>query len=128
MIRKGPKVERLLTETELELMTIIWRLGSGTVAEVLRHLPPPRAMAYTSASTILRILEQKGVLNASKEGKGHRYHPLVAKADYESRSLANLLSKVFDDAPTQLVSRLLDQRDLSAEDIAAIRQMLDERS
>ena len=50
--------DRMLTETELELMTILWRIGEGSVAEVLEKLPRERDLAYTSVSTILRILER----------------------------------------------------------------------
>ncbi len=59
---------RLLTKVELELMTILWRLGEGSVTHVLGELPDGRDLAYTSVSTILRILEQKKILKARKEG------------------------------------------------------------
>src|SRR5438445_756545 len=54
--------DRLLTEVELELMNIVWELGGGTVADVIARLPPERPLAYTSVATMLRILEQNGVL------------------------------------------------------------------
>ena len=57
---------KLLTETELELMTILWKLGEGSVADVIALLPKERALAYTSVSTILRILEQKEILTTRK--------------------------------------------------------------
>ena len=81
---KSVRPVRLLTESELELMTILWRLRGGTVADVLAALPSDRPLAYTSVSTILRILEQKGVLTTEKVGRGHRYLPAVAKGDYET--------------------------------------------
>ena len=56
--KKTTRPTRLLTESELELMTILWRLEGATVNEVLEALPPDRPLAYTSVSTILRILEQ----------------------------------------------------------------------
>ena len=49
---------KLLTETELELMTLLWKLGEGAVNDVMDALPPQRRLAYTSVSTMLRILEQ----------------------------------------------------------------------
>ena len=52
---KPERPERLLTEVELELMTILWRVGGGTAGEVLAALPADRPLAYTSVSTMLRI-------------------------------------------------------------------------
>ena len=85
--RKPPRLEKTLTEVELELMTILWRIGGGTVNDVLEALPPTRPLAYTSVATILRILEQKGVLGTDKVGRGHRYQPLVPQDTYQAFAL-----------------------------------------
>ena len=51
--------EKPLTEVELELMTILWKLGEGSVAEVILQLPKQRQLAYTSVSTILRLVDRQ---------------------------------------------------------------------
>jgi predicted transcriptional regulator len=117
-----------LTEVELELMSILWRLDGGTVNDVLAALPPERPLAYTSVSTILRILEQKGVLGSEKVGRGHRYLPLVPKQDYEAFALEQVMGKVFDGQPVALVRRLVDGGQLSRADLAALQELLEERS
>jgi predicted transcriptional regulator len=117
-----------LTEVELELMNILWRLDGGTVNDVLAALPPERPLAYTSVSPILRILEQKGVLGSEKVGRGHRYRPLVPKQDYEAFALEQVMGKVFDGQPVALVRRLVDGGQLSREDLAALQELLEERS
>lgn len=117
---------KLLTEVELELMNILWRLGGGTVNEVLAELPSERPLAYTSVSTILRILEQKEVLASEKVGRGHRYLPRVAKRAYEAFALSHLMGKVFDGQPVELVRRLVDTGGLSAEELASLRRLLEE--
>ena len=117
-----------LTEVELELMNILWRLDGGTVNDVLAALPAVRPLAYTSVSTILRILEQKGVLGSEKVGRGHRYLPLVPKQDYEAFALEQVMGKVFDGQPVALVRRLVDGGQLSREDLAALQELLEERS
>ena len=121
---------RLLTEGELELMTILWRLDGGrggTVADVMEAMRPERALAYTSVSTILRILEQKGVVVSEKEGRGHRYVPLVAKDDYEAFALGQVVDKVFDGQPLSLVRRLFDTGGLTRKDLATLKALLDDR-
>jgi predicted transcriptional regulator len=117
-----------LTEVELELMNILWRLDGGTVNDVLAELPRRRPLAYTSVSTILRILEQKQVLGSDKVGRGHRYRPLIAKQDYESFALAQVMGKVFDGQPVALVRRLVDGGQLSREELAELQELLDEKS
>jgi predicted transcriptional regulator len=118
---------KLLTETELELMTILWRLGEGSVNEVLAALPAGRELAYTSVSTILRILEQKKVLASRKEGRGHVYFPLVKKDRYEATSLQHLVTKVFDGEPATLVRRLIETKGLNEDDLKSIRALLNQR-
>src|SRR5687767_6600971 len=97
-----------LTAAELEMMNVIWRSGPCSVAQVQGALRPQRALAYTSVSTIVRILEQKGYVTSQKEGRGHRYAAAVAKEAYQAMSLKQLVRNVFDGAPSLLVRRLLD--------------------
>jgi len=118
---------KLLTETELELMNILWQLGEGSVHDVLNNLPEGRDLAYTSVSTMLRILEQKEMVVARKVGRGHVYRPAMERDAYQAKSVGRLVDKVFDGAPLSLVQRLLDSRDLSEEDLKALQQMLQER-
>ena len=124
---KHKRPERLLTESELELMTILWREAGATAGEVLAALLPERPLAYTSVSTILRILEQKGVVRSEKVGRGHRYVPAVAKGDYEAFALGQVVDKVFDGQPLSLVRRLVDTAGLTREDLAALKALLDDR-
>jgi predicted transcriptional regulator len=124
---KNKKPEKLLTEVETELMTILWKLGEGTVNDVIAALPGERKLAYTSVSTMLRILEQKQVIESRKEGRGHVYVPRLAKEAYEAVTLRHLVKRVFDGTPSSLVRRLLDDKNLSEEDLKTIRELIDER-
>jgi predicted transcriptional regulator len=125
--RKPPRLEKTLTEVELELMTILWDLDGGTVNDVLAALPPTRPLAYTSVATILRILEQKGVLGTEKVGRGHRFVPLVPKDRYEAFALEQMVGKVFGGEPVALVRRLVDGAALSRRDLAALKVLLEEK-
>jgi predicted transcriptional regulator len=126
--RKPISKDKLLTEVELELMTILWGLSEGSCHDVLEQLPKGRELAYTSVSTILRILEQKNFLGSRKEGRGHIYFPLLSKVEYESTTVRHMVNKVFDGAPVALVKRLLDSENLSKDDIDSIQHLLKERS
>lgn len=122
--RKPAAPEKALTEVELELMTILWRLEEGSVADVIGGLPEGRDLAYTSVSTILRILEQKGVVGARKEGRGHTYFPLLAKDQYEASTVKRLVTQVFDGAPASLVRRLIETDGMSHADLAELQKLL----
>lgn len=119
--------QRLLTETELEIMKVLWALEGGTVREVLNQLPKARKMAYTSASTIIRILEKKQFVSSRKEGMAHVYTPLLTREDYESTSLSDLASKLFDEAPLSMVARLIDDQTLDEKELKKLRQLIDRK-
>ena len=118
---------KLLTEVELELMSTLWQLGEGSVRDVLAHLPRGRNLAYTSVSTILRILEGKRLAKSRKVGKANQYRPAVSKSEYERRSLRHLVDKVFDGTPSAMVLRLLDDEGLSRAELREIQRMLGEK-
>ena len=120
--------EKMLTEVELELMNILWRLRQGTVADVIEALPAGRDLAYTSVSTMLRILEQKGILTAQKEGRGHLYIPKLSKEKYEARTVRHVVEKVFDGTPMQLVKALIDVGGLTDDDLKDVKELLKKHS
>lgn len=115
---------KLLTDTELEFISVLWRLGEGTVSDVIEGLPPQRKPAYTSVSTILRILEQKGMLMARKEGRGHIYIPKISKSEYEARTLKHVVTKVFDGTPLALVKQLLGSVPMKPEEVSELKELL----
>lgn len=115
----------MLTDAELELMTILWKIGEGTVGEVVEHLPMGRDVAYTTISTHLRILEQKKKVRARKEGRGHSYVPLVSKQEYEAQALRHMVDKVFDGTPLSLVRQLLSTEDFASSELTELRRLLD---
>lgn len=117
----------LLTEVELEFMTRLWDLEEGTVRDVLEQLPTDRNLAYTSAATILRILQQKNFVTSRKDGKSHVFRPLLTKGAYQTRSLNDLSKKLFDDAPAAMVERLVDDDALTKEALGQIRALVDRR-
>jgi predicted transcriptional regulator len=122
--RAAKNARKALTPAELEMMNVIWRIGPCTVAQVVEALRPQRELAYTSVSTIVRILEQKGYVASVKEGRGHRYEAAVSKAAYQATSIQSLVNNVFDGEPSLLVQRLLDSTAVSAGELAQIKALL----
>lgn len=121
---KKTAIEKRLTDVELELMGLLWRLGEDTVSDVQAALPPTRPLAYTSVSTMLRILESKGVLTTRKQGRGHVYVPVIRKAEYEALAVKDVVDRVFDGMPLALVRQLLENVPLSDEDVNELRSLI----
>src|SRR5262245_4147613 len=122
--KKGGPSRRLLTEVELELMTIIWQGGTVTVKDVVSALPGDRALAYTSVATVMKILEQKGFLACHKNSHSHTYTARVPKDAYERECVTHMVNNVFGGEPVALVQRLLDARNLSARDLESLEATL----
>lgn len=108
-------------------MTELWALGEGSVRDVLACLAPERNLAYTSAATILRILEQKEFVTSRKRNNSLFYKPALAREAYQSKTLRNLSDKLFDGTPASLVARLVDDDGLSEDALEEIRALLDRR-
>lgn len=121
------KKSEFLTEVELEFMTELWALGQGTVRDVLDQLAPDRNLAYTSAATILRIMEQKEFVTSEKQGKTFVYKPALAKDTYQSKTLQDLSNKLFDGTPASMVARLVNDQGMSEQALEEIRALLDRR-
>ncbi|QDI78003.1 BlaI/MecI/CopY family transcriptional regulator [Leisingera caerulea] len=117
----------LLTEVELEFMTVVWDLGGGTVRDILAELNKVQERAYTSVATVLKIMEQKGFLTSERKDRSLVYRPAVPKAEYQKTSLKNLSSKLFNGAPAALVARLVDDEDVTDEMLEEMRALLEER-
>ncbi|SCZ50659.1 BlaI/MecI/CopY family transcriptional regulator [Epibacterium ulvae] len=117
----------LLTEVELEFMTVVWDIGSGTVRDILAELNKVQERAYTSVATVLKIMEQKGFVSSTRVDRSLVYSPAVPKADYQKTTLKNLSSKLFNGAPATLVARLVDDEDITDEMLEEMRALLTER-
>ncbi|PVZ46872.1 BlaI/MecI/CopY family transcriptional regulator [Phaeobacter sp. JL2872] len=117
----------LLTEVELEFMTMVWETGGGTVRDILAELNKVQERAYTSVATVLKIMEQKGFLTSERADRSLVYRPAVPKAEYQKTSLKNLSSKLFNGAPAALVARLVDDEDVTDEMLEEMRALLEER-
>ena len=111
-----------LGERELDVMTVLWQHGSGTVGEVQESLGT--ALAYTTVLTILRNLEAKGFLRREEEGRAHRYFPKVKQRAAQRRALRRLIDTLFRGSPEALLTHLVDEQELSAKELRRIAKRL----
>ena len=112
----------VLGDRELDVMGVLWDLGSGTVAEVRDKLSDE--LAYTTVLTILRNLEAKELVSHEAEGKAHRYYPKVAQQAARRTALSRLLNKFFQGSPEQLIAQPVKDEGLTAADLRRIKSRL----
>lgn len=117
--------ESRLTPRELDVMSILWRLESGTVTEVRKQLQD--RLAYTTVLWVLQTLEEKGYVRHEKEGRAYRYYPVMEREDAGGSALGRLLDKVFHGSAAMLVAQLVNEREIPADELRRIRDLLESR-
>lgn len=115
--------QRRLTDRELDVMSILWREGSGTVAEVRERLQ--EELAYTSVLWVLQTLEEKGHVRHEREGRAYRYFPITRPEEEAGGALARLVDKVFHGSAEMLLARLVAERKLDTDELQRMRDLLD---
>jgi BlaI family transcriptional regulator, penicillinase repressor len=118
-------MEIRFTARELDVISVLWDRGPSTVSEVQKALDD--SLAYTTVLTILRILEDKGYVGHTTEGRAHRYRPLVERAEAGGSALKRLTQRLFGGSPELLLTRLVEDEELSEEELRRMRDLLAER-
>ena len=113
------------TPRELDVMSILWRAGSGTVAEVKDELG--EELAYTSVLSVLQTLEEKGYVRHDAEGRAYRYYPTVDPDEAGGSALRRIWDAIFEGSAAQLFAQLVSDRRLSREELERMRRLLAER-
>jgi predicted transcriptional regulator len=114
-----------LTDAEIRLMDVIWQKRSASAAEVLEALPDAD-LAYTTVLNTLRILENKGYLRHTKDGKAFVYHPIVEREEASRTAVQYIVSRFFGNSPRLLVSNLIEDEKLSKQDLRRLKQLIEE--
>ncbi len=115
-----------LTEVEQRVMEVLWSAGSGTVSEVVSVIKAPRPLAFNTVQTILRILEQKGYVRHTEEGRAFRYHAVVDRSAASRSAVQNVVRRFFG-SPGKLALNLIESDRLTPEELAHLRRLLDGR-
>jgi predicted transcriptional regulator len=113
------------TGREMDVMSVLWTLGSATVAEVKDRISDP--LAYTTVLSVLQTLEEKGYVRHEEEGRAYRYFPLIDWRTAGGSELRRLLRKVFKGSPELLLVQLVSDESLSPEQLRRIQDLVEER-
>ena len=115
----------VLAEREAELMQSLWEHGPSTVTEVQRRLKDD--LAYTTVLTILQKLERKGYVKHAEEGRAHRFMAAIDRDAAQRSAVRDLAIKLFKGSTALLLTELVKDESLSADDLKRIRRLLTRR-
>ena len=115
-----------LTEAELRLMHVIWEKRAASAGEVLDALPKSPPTAYSTVVTTLRILEEKGYLRHTKEGRAFVYQPVIDRSEASRSAVRHLLRRFFNDSPELLVLNVLKHERIDARELKRLRKLIEE--
>jgi BlaI family penicillinase repressor len=117
-----------LTEAELRIMNVLWLKGFGTVQLILDSLSHRPALAYNSVLTTIRVLERKGYVKHSKDGRAHVYAPRVGREEATRSEISHLVGRFFKNSHEQLVLNILEDKGIEADELDRLREMLERGS
>ena len=115
-----------LGDLQLRIMRVLWDSGAATVSEVQQRLGR-QPLAYTTVATMLRKLEERGLVDHLEEGRKFLYRATVSMHEVTRSMAGDLVDRLFDGSLADAVSHLLDSRDISREELDRLEQMIQER-
>ena len=118
---------RRLGDLELQILNVLWERGPSTVREVLESLPTQPRPAYTTVLTMMRLMHEKGYLDRRERGRAHVYQARLREQRVKRGLLRDLVEGAFRGSAEAVVIRLLEDEDLSREDLDRIKKLIAER-
>lgn len=107
-----PAPSPMLTDAEARVMAVLWDRQQAAVADVVAALRRRHAVTYSTAQTMLRILEQKGYVAHDKVGRAFVYRPLVDQRLARRQALRHLIRRLFEGSPSLLVRNVLEDEEI----------------
>lgn len=117
-----------LTKAEERIMQVLWKLQKAFVKDIIDELEEGPKPPYNTISSIVRLLEKKGYISYKAYGKTYEYFPAISKEDYTKTTFSKLFSGYFDNSPSSLLSFMVKEEKLSAQDIEELRALINKNS
>jgi predicted transcriptional regulator len=112
---------------EADIMQVIWKIQKATVQDVYDELSRDRTIAYNTVMTVMTRLAQKGVLKRQKDGRAYVYFPKTTKNEVGKGMLQYVIDKIFGGSRAPVISQLLDETDLSEEELKVLKRLVEKK-
>lgn len=124
---KAGRKPQLITDRERGLLEMLWQHGPLFVREMVEHCPEPKLHFNTIATTV-RVLEEKGYVGHEVVGGSHRFFAIARKKDFCDRTLANVIRDYFDNSYRNVVSALVEEEKISADELKEILSIIENKN
>jgi BlaI family transcriptional regulator, penicillinase repressor len=114
------------TDAQLVILSLLWELGPATVREVHEALTPEQRRGYTTTLKLMQIMAEQGLVKRDESKRSHVYTAAVGERETKTTLVDELLDKAFGGSAAELVLRALSDRPSTPEELAEIREMLDQ--
>ena len=105
-----------LTRKEEELMKILWKLEKAFVKDIIEKYPDPKPH-YNTISSLVRLLQDKGIVGFTQYGNTYQYFPIVTKEEYRRSFMSQVVTDYFDNSYKSAVAFFVKEKNMSAEEI-----------
>lgn len=114
------------TESEMEILQVLWEEGDSTVREVHEILSAKKEAGYTTTLKLMQIMYEKGLLKRNDEAKSHIYTAVVKKESMQKQEVNKMINGMFKGSPAKLIMHALGNHRASKEELAEIKKYLNE--
>ena len=114
-----------LTKAEEQIMQYLWKIEKGFLKDIVDQFAEPKP-AYTTVSTVIRVLVRKGFIGYNTYGKINEYYPLVSKSDYFQNHVKSIIDHFFNGSAPEFASFFANDQ-LNLSELEEIKQMIEEK-
>jgi predicted transcriptional regulator len=115
-----------LVGRQLAIMKVLWQHGEASVAQVQELLPVKPPLAYSTISTVLSRMEKKGLVTHRRQDRVFYYQAAVSQGEASQTMVGDIMQRVCDGSPAQLVNHLLETDQVDSKELQRIKQLIKE--
>jgi len=115
-----------LTKAEEQVMKYVWELEKAFLKDIVGQFPEPRP-AYTTISTVVRVLVKKKFLKFDTYGKIRQYYPTISKDTYFNKHMKEVIGNFFSGSPSKFALFFTNNEDLDLTELEKMKQMLESK-
>ena len=112
------------TDSELELLRVLWKLGPATVRQVHESQDPAKTSGYTTTLKLMQIMTDKGLVKRNTDQRSHIYEPIVKEYETQQNLLSEFLDATYRGSASTLVLQALGQHQSSKEELKKIKEFI----
>jgi BlaI family penicillinase repressor len=115
------------TESELEILQILWQLGKATVRQVNEELGKMKEVGYTTTLKLLQIMHEKNIVSRTEEGRYHLYQAAIGEEQTQQLLLGKFVDAAFRGSAMKLVMQTLGNQEVSLDELEKIKELIAEK-